>query len=418
MSVRSCVLSGLLCGFAGALWACGGGDRIASQPSVPPQGAAPNGRAGVSSGKIQHVVIVIQDHRSLNNLFFGYPGAGTVAGATNHLGRHVRITPASLSASNVIEDWDRDHLAACDGSGGKDCTMDGFDLENQYPANSAFHYVPHSETRPLFSIARQYVLASRMFASNIDDSFVSHQYYIAAQAADTVDVPTGKWGCGGGADDVLENLRGKQVRPCFDYRTLADELDAAQLSWRYYAAPLHDDGGIWSAFQAVHHIYRSAEWSTNVIAPETRFLSDVANGELATVTWITPSRKNSDVDGAGGGPRWVASVVNAVGESPFWSSTAIFVVWSDWGGYYDPVPPPPVDDDGLGFRVPMLAVSPYAKRGYVSPVQYENGSILRFVEDTYGLQALSASDARANDPATDCFDFNQKPRAFKPISMR
>lgn len=90
-------------------------------------------------------------------------------------------------------------------------------------------------------------------------------------------------------------------------------------------------------------------------------------------------------------------------------------MWDDYGGWYDHVPPPLVDYDGLGIRVPLIVISPYAKQGYVSHVQYEHGSLLKFVEDQFGLARLSASDARANSPASDCFDFSQPPRAFTPI---
>jgi phospholipase C len=92
-------------------------------------------------------------------------------------------------------------------------------------------------------------------------------------------------------------------------------------------------------------------------------------------------------------------------------------MWDDWGGLYDHVPPPYEDYDGLGFRVPLLMISPYAKKGSVTHVQYETGSILRFVEDQYGLAQLSASDTRANDPANDpaAFDFSKKPRKYKKV---
>ena len=93
-------------------------------------------------------------------------------------------------------------------------------------------------------------------------------------------------------------------------------------------------------------------------------------------------------------------------------------MWDEWGGWYDHVPPPYEDYDGLGIRVPLLIISPYAKRDYVSHVQYETGSVLRFIEDQYGLAALSASDARANDPAGDCFDFSQQPRPFVPFKTK
>jgi phospholipase C len=111
-------------------------------------------------------------------------------------------------------------------------------------------------------------------------------------------------------------------------------------------------------------------------------------------------------------------VVNAVGESPFWKSTAIFLFWDDYGGFYDPEPPALVDYDGLGMRVPLVIISPYAKKGWVSHVHYEHGSILKFIEDRFGLARLAQSDSRAKSPESDCFDFSQPPRQFVPIKSQ
>jgi phospholipase C len=206
---------------------------------------------------------------------------------------------------------------------------------------------------------------------------------------------------------------GPNQSPCFDYPTLGDELHQVGLTWRFYAAELTN---IWSGYQAVSHIYNGPGWA-NVIAPNTKFLSDVAGGKLANVTWITPTCETSDHAGCESkrGPEWVASIVDAVGQSKFWNSTAIFVMWDEWGGWYDHVPPPYVDFDGLGIRVPLLIISPYAKRGYVSHVQYEHGSILRFTEDQLGLVPLAASDKRANSPQDDAFDLTATPRPFQPF---
>jgi phospholipase C len=167
----------------------------------------------------------------------------------------------------------------------------------------------------------------------------------------------------------------------------------------------------------VKHIYDGPDWRRDVITPQKRFLRDVPAGKLASFTWITPLCENSDHVSCGGGfgPSWVAALVNAVGESPFWKSTVIFVQWDDWGGMYDHVPPPYRDYDSLGFRVPLIVISPYAKHDYVSHVQYETASVLRFAENLFGLDQLSAADRRATSPAADCLDFSQKPRAFVPI---
>jgi phospholipase C len=273
-------------------------------------------------------------------------------------------------------------------------------------------------------MAHQYVLADRMFQSNIDGSFVAHQYAIAAYADRTVQLPTGlSWGCPGGPSDTILTLNndrsyGPSVPACFDNQTLGDELDAAGLSWRYYASKLNTQGDVWSAYQAINHIYNGPDWGADVVSPQSQFLNDIGNGQLAAVTWITPTFADSDHGGDGSktGPSWVTSLVNAVGSSPFWSSSAIFIIWDDWGGWYDPVPPMYVDYDGFGFRIPMVIVSPYARQGYVSHALYETASIPRFIEDTFGLARLAPADRRAVDPAGDSFNFTQAPRTFHTFS--
>ena len=177
------------------------------------------------------------------------------------------------------------------------------------------------------------------------------------------------------------------------------------------------NGGIWSAYQAIKHIYNGPDWAQDIITPQTQFFDDVSNGALRTVSWITPSYQNSDHAGAGSktGRSWVASLVNAIGESKYWSSTAIFIFWDDYGGWYDSQPPAYADYDGLGIRLPLLIISPYAKKGHVSHVHYEHGSILKFVEDLFNLPRLSASDTRAKSPEADSFDFSQPPRKFVKI---
>ena len=178
------------------------------------------------------------------------------------------------------------------------------------------------------------------------------------------------------------------------------------------------DGGIWSSYQAIRHIYYGQDWTNDVITPQNRILTNVKNGTLANMTWVMPTCSTSDHAGCGSnkGPAWVASVVNTIGQSKFWKSTAIFVFWDEWGGWYDHVAPPYVDYDGLGMRVPLLIISPFAKKNYVSHVQYEHGSLLRFAEDQFGLGRLSAADARANSPETDAFNFKRRPRKFRPFT--
>jgi phospholipase C len=196
--------------------------------------------------------------------------------------------------------------------------------------------------------------------------------------------------------------------------TIADEADAAGLSWRYYTYPPLADGGIWSAYQNIKHIYEGSDWTSDVITPASEFFADVAAGQLANITWITPTCENSDHPACTKrtGPAWVTRLVDAIGKSQFWPSTAIFIIWDDWGGFFDPAAPSYEDYDGPGFRIPMLVISPYAKKGYVSHIHFETASVLRYIEDNFGLVRLAAADARASDPAYDALDYTAKPRRF------
>jgi phospholipase C len=380
------------------------------------------------TGKIQHVVYIVQENRSFNDLFMGYPGATTATSGKTSTGRTIKLQPVSLKIRYEIDHGATGMFAACRGKGklpGTDCRMDGFNLETEYggPTNGQYVYVPRSETQPYWDMAQEFVLADHMHASQLDESFVAHQYIIAAQAHSSVDVPDGPWGCEGGSSDMVQTITLKRTYgpdqvPCFNYQTLGDEMDAASLPWRFYTSSYKKPlGGFWSGYQAVKHIFYGPDWKKDVIVPQRRFLKDIKAGNLASFTWITPLCPDSDhlECGSGLGPSWVTSLVNAVGESKFWDSTAVFVQWDDWGGTYDPVPPPFKDYDSLGFRVPLIVISPYAKKNYVSHVPYETASVLRFAEDLFGLAHLSKADARANSPAADCFDFSQKARAFVPI---
>jgi phospholipase C len=409
-----------------ALVSCAGG-------GVTPEGRNLGGASLVrnaASAKIKHVIIVVQENRSFNNLFYGFPGAKTVKYGYDTSGDKIALQPIPLEVH-----WDAEHdshgfFVACNGTGsipGTDCEMNGFNGEwacktPSCPSNPTYAYVPHSETKPLFAIAHQYVLADEMYASNFDaSSFISHQYIIAGQAKSALDYPYGDWGCPGGPGDKIHLVNARRVehgteRACWNVTTLGDELDSAGRSWAFYTNSVKNPNGIWSAYQVINHIYYGADWNQDVITPQKKFFDDVSNGKLRAVSWITPTCANSDHSGCASntGPAWVASIVNAVGTSKYWDSTAIFIFWDDYGGWYDSEPPAYVDYDGLGIRVPLLIVSSYAKRGLVSHTHYEHGTILKFVEQTFGLPAMAQTDSRANPP-DDAFDFGKPPRKFKKI---
>jgi phospholipase C len=414
-----CVLAG--CGFG-------------AQSSLPMRSdGVMRALSATGAGKIQHIVYIVQENRSFDNLFQGYPGADTVSSGKNSAGQTITLKPVSLADEYEVDHSAQAMFAACNGTGklpGTDCRMNGFDKEMKFdgPPNPQYVYVPHKDSKPYFDMAHEWVVADKMFQSHLDESFVSHQYIIAAQAQSSVNLPNGLWGCIGGPGALVytittdRNPNGPQQRPCFDYQTLGDELDKAKLTWRFYTSqyytPSSDDAAFWSSYQAVNHIYNGPDWKKDVLTPQNRFLKDVPAGKLANFTWITPQCYDSDHMDCGGGfgPSWVAAIVNTIGKSKFWNTTAIFVQWDDWGGLYDHVKPDFKDYDGLGFRVPLLVISPYAKHGHVSHVHYETASVLRFAEDLWGLGRLAAADRRATSPAQDCFDFSQAPRAFIPIA--
>ena len=249
--------------------------------------------------------------------------------------------------------------------------MDGFDKEQAFggPKNPEYVYVPHTESKPYFDMAHEWVVAiacssrtSTRASFRINTSSPRRRspasIFPPATGAATADRATRR-------DHYAAAHVSADARACFDYQTLGDELDTAKLTWRFYTSNINDfTDCVWSGYQAVRHIRYGPDWKQDVITPQKQFITDVAAGTLANVTWITPTCANSDHVNCGGGfgPSWVTSLVNAVGKSQFWDSTAIFVMWDDWGGLYDHVPPPHLDYDGLGFRVPLLVISPYAKQ--------------------------------------------------------
>jgi phospholipase C len=386
--------------------------------------------------RIKHVVIVIQENRSFDNLFNGFPGADTVRIGERRLGP-VNLEPVDLAYPADVDHQHRAWVTEYDGG-----RMDGFaDVETtpKQPDEFPYAYVPERQVESYWMLAKRYTIADRMFQSNTGPSFPAHLYLIAGQAAYVASNPnqlgTTKfaWGCDSPPDArvALIGADGNEIdpgiSPCLDFPTLADAANAGGVTWRYYAPGLNQLGNIWSAYDAIAHIRFSPRWE-NVVSPETRILNDAVIGDLPSIAWVVPTMQDSDHPmprtatakdvgvkaGAQYGPDWVASIVNAVGHGPFWNSTAIFVVWDDWGGWYDHVPPPRLDRMGLGPRVPLLVVSPWAKRHYVSHVQHEFGSILKFVETVFDLPSLHTTDERADD-LRDCFDFSEGPLPFESV---
>ncbi len=397
-------------------------------------------RSGSSSlPPIQHIVVIVQENRAFNTLFMGFPGATTARYGRNSSGQTV-----ALHSVRLATDYDIGHIHAefkTEYAGG---AMNGWNKERLFcrgrkcPARStvAYAYVKRSDIQPYWQMASQYTVADQMFQSNEGPSFPAHQYLVSGtstiangsdlRASENAKHPPPHGGKGegmvGGCDSkagstvkVINDAGGENetVFPCFDRLSIFDELDAAGLSWRYYQ--YYGGAGVWNAVDALKPIWQKPEFTTDVVWPPSRVLTDIANGQLAAVTFVTPTYLESDhaLDNNGTGPSWVASVVNAIGTSPFWSSTAIFVTWDDWGGWFDPVTPTIQNSYEQGFRVPLIVISPYAKEGYVSHTPHAFGSILRFTEEEFGLPSMGTTDSTSDD-LSDCFGRSAS-RRFKPI---
>jgi len=347
---------------------------------------------------IQHIVIVMQEARSFDDLFCAYPGAD------GKCGNQTIPLEANCTISDTFQDFERDRKTGDFGKEHANCP--GY-------TRPEYAHVPESELAPYYQIAQQYALGDEMFSSTGNPTFEAHQYLVAAQADNAENQPFGKTSDGCVYQQFVHEFSGNEIPACFSYKTLADEITAAGLTWNYYrtADRQHPIVNTWDAFGWI-------KGGSSGTSPSSQFIKDVGAGNLASVTWITPAYADSDLSGSlsCGGPRWVASVVNAVGESQFWNTTAVVVLWSGFGGWYDHVAPPFLDSEGLGFRTPMLVVSPYTRKGYIDHVQLETASALRFVEDTFGIAPLAASDMRARDLGVSTLDLHQQPRAFVPVA--
>ncbi len=412
----------VLFGLAG----CGQSASVGTVPSTTSAAAVP------LSAKIKHVVIIFQENRSTDDLFNGLPGADTVRSGLNSKGHRVPLKPISLTAP-----YDLDHGHSgfiTEYASGK---LNGFNKESSTCVGAtvciaqkvrAYGYVPHHEIKPYLAMASQYAFGDHMFQTNQGPSFPAHQYIVSGtssvangsrlRAAENPNIG-GAGGCDSPSGALVllidpSGLENQRVYPCFDRISLMDLLKRKALTWRYYQAV--SGSGIWNGPDAILHIRTSRGYAGHVAVPPSQILTDIANRQLADVVWVTPTALASDHAEAtnGSGPSWVASVVNAIGESKYWDTTAIFVTWDDWGGWYDHVPPKIYNSYELGFRVPLIVVSPYAKKHYVSHVQHEFGSILKFTEKIFGLPSLHTTDARSDD-LFDCFDFSKPPSKFKRI---
>jgi phospholipase C len=352
------------------------------------------------------------------------------------------------------------------------CKMDGADgvsCKGRCPNKPQFDFVINKKhiLDPYLEMATQYGWANYMFQTNQGPSFPAHQFLFGGTSAPTTaDDAAGVYassnmtstggtggtnaeaGCTAPADTRVKVIspgvgESQEIYPCFEHQTMGDLLSdptrPVPLTWRYYSP---SPGSIWTAPNAIMHICESTgpggectgqQWKDNVDLVSADVLKDISSCNLRNVTWAIPTCENSDHANCndGGGPSWVASIVNAIGNATqcdggagYWSNTAILITWDDWGGWYDHEPPTILNGNPgsyqYGFRVPLLAVSAYTPKGYINNNRHDFGSILRFIEHNFGIQqgALTFSDARSATDLQEFFNLNQAPRPFQTVTAQ
>jgi phospholipase C len=429
----------------------------------------------------QHVIVVVQENRTPDNLFQGLcsPPYGTSASCStnptssqydiqtsNWLDKTSSTGTTQPFANPLAATFDLGHKHSsfstiCDQNAAGVCLMDGAANNTCYgtcPTRPEFSYADNSTglLNPYLSIATQYGWANYMFQTNQGPSYPAHQFLfggtsapsaaddaVGTFAAENVTAPATDTyaGCIAAASTYVWLMttlgETQKMYPCFEHQTLSDLLDSSSITWKYYAP---GPGTIWTAPNAIDHICQpnaasggqcvGPEWTSNVILNPVQVLKDISGCKLAGVTWVIPAGPYSDHPRSnnGGGPGWVASIVNQVGNNKkcangelYWHNTAILITWDDWGGWYDHEPPTflaqPQGDYQYGFRVPFIFVSAYTNAAYIDNTRYDFGSILRFLEHNFGIAegSLNFADARSTTDLAPFFNLSQTPRVFTTI---
>ena len=388
---------------------------LVDMPRSEAQGVAP-GSTPTAPDPIQHIVILVKENRSFDNYFGTFPGAdGSRTGQTSE-GQTVPLlhTP-DHTLTDINHAGDAAQVAV---NGGH---MNGFDkLQGaiQDGQDIALSQMYQSDIPNYWRYASTFALDDHFFSTINGPSFPNHLVTVAGTSNNTDDNPVlnsyHSWGCDAGPYtkvDAVNPDTGQHyfTKPCFDITTLPDELQKAGVSWKYYAPGQFQSGYIWSALNSVKHIRESSLWQTNV--PDTsQFVKDVRSGTLPQVSWLVMNEEVSEhpPHSACAGENWTVDQLNVLMKSPLWSSTAVFLTWDDFGGFYDHVAPPRHDYISYGPRVPTIVISPYARAHTVEHTAYDFGSIVRYVEDKFNLPRMGEYD-RAATSIAGSLDTSQPP---------
>jgi phospholipase C len=413
--------------------------------------------------KISHIVFIMQENRSFDNYFGAYPGADGISFDQNG------IATACLPAGDGLP-CIRPHKNNLDINGGgphdvngnaidiDGGAMDGFQLATYgfapaalcppttQPctslANSVLGFHDAQEIPNYWSYADNFVLQDRMFQSVSSWSAPIHASMLSGWSA-TCTTANDPYSC-----QSTVGLPEWPTDPIYAQTDITYLLHKAGVSWNYYVTsglqPDCQDDSEDQCVQAPQAATISGKWNPlprfstvqqdNELAnikDTSDFYTNAANGTLPAVSWVIPNQVLSEHPPASihAGQDHVTSLINAAMSGPDWNSTAVFVSWDDWGGFYDHVVPPASDQDGVGMRVPGLLISPYAKQGYIDHQTLTFDSYLRFIEDDFlGGQRIDPSNDGRPDPRVDVrelspftgdlrdeFDFTQAPR--KPMIL-
>ncbi len=377
---------------------------------------------------IDHVIVIVKENHTFDNYFGSFPGA---EGITTCKLKNGSAFTCPKAPDRTLRDLSHAHDSALtDWDGGK---MDGWEDvagSDQGGDHLAWAQYDESSIPNYWAYAKAFTLADHFFADELGPSYPGHMFTLAAQAGWALGNPPTNithpyWGCdqsSGSTVDVLDNTSCtvKQVFPCFKIPSIPDLLPS-NLDWKFYGTNFYVFPEIWSMFNGIDGIRNnSSNWAK--VVNVSQFTKDIQNHTLPAVTWLVNQDLNDEHPQVGGicaGENWTVGYINQVMQSSYWKSTAILFTMDDFGGWYDHVPPPrqygcdKTKPYGLGFRLPLIVISPYARPGFIFKEVSEHASIARFIEGVFGLGQLSdldpaAQDGQAND-LMNAFDFNQTP---------
>jgi phospholipase C len=329
--------------------------------------AQPSLAATVSGGAtnpIQHVVVVFQENHTFDNYFGTYPGANGIQNDPPGVHPfHITRQITDLCHSTVCAHADYDN--------GK---MDGF-LSSE-GSNQTFGYYDQSDIPYYWSLAQNYTLFDNYFTSAMGPSLPNHLYLVAGQDH-------------GIPDSITANPDKMHIG------SIVDSLEAASVSWAYYSPYTV---GNENAIGLISSVADNATRMQNLKMTDS-FLTDLQAGDMPSVSYVLSGDGQNEHPpyDISVGESWVQSIISAIQSSPYWSSTVVLLSWDDYGGWYDHVTPPQVDKYGLGFRVPLLVVSPLAKQGYVDHTLSDHTSLMKFIERAFGLASVTQRDGTSSD---------------------